>query len=156
MAYHEGKSITINIEGIENVDWRDITVERKGTTDFTVKIKGYPGVEKYINLSPLMMSFIRGHQMHIGLHEDLRNKGLGYKIYKAAINHLGFLFSSKGRRMGENVTAIWVKLEKDTDVEVYNISNFIHLGFSKSFPENKKEELIGRVQQMMLEILNKE
>jgi hypothetical protein len=67
---------------------------------------------------------LRLPQIHIILDESIRGHGVGTKLYKALINQFGGIYSSGGRRVNdESISAIYNKLSREPNIDVYWIDN---------------------------------
>ena len=83
------------------------------------------------------------YQIHIFLSGDIRELGLGFKIYKALINDFGHIFAKKEGRINDTqIPRIWEKLSSESNITSYD-NDFCNIAILDSNPD--KNELLKKV-----------
>jgi len=133
---------------LSTISWSDISIDDVGSEYLNVKLP----FGDFSNSIILRIQQTRNDllQIHLDLSNELQNIGLGYKIYKAVINYLGYIYSAKSRRMNPKINSIWKSLNDDPDVECYNNS----YGDSICFTKNKSLNYLEAKHNLLTKIGN--
>lgn len=132
---------------IKNVNWNELGVEELGDDGrlihlkitFPFKTNASDGIA--LDIQPIH-DFI--YQIHLNMSKDLRNLGLGYKIYKKLIYEFGHLYSGHGRSLNKfEIPKIWDKLRLEPDFECTTNDNGDRICVLKSNPD--KQDLLNFV-----------
>ena len=91
------------------------------------------------------------------LHQSLRGAGIGYKCYKAVINHVGWVRSSE-EGTNELSRNIWKNLIKDTDYWTFEVET--QEGYAKPkgfiiFSKSMSKEKVNQILEDFKKELNK-
>lgn len=106
-------------EKIQALDWKDLNIDQtneESPIQLKIELPVGDGMSDGIAVDLQIINDTL-FQIHITLAPELRNLGLGFKIYKAIILTYGHLYSGKGRRHNVNeVPKIWAKLDSEPEI----------------------------------------
>lgn len=135
-----------NLSKLKDIKSNDIELIELGSTGntmhFNVVIKGYEDLSDSINFD-IQVILDSLYHPHIILHETIQKNNIGYKIYKKFIEEYGHIYSSKGRRMSDNINKIINKLDKEPNISCETI-NGDWLCYLKDAPDIDKVMTVFR------------
>lgn len=127
-----------------NINWKDISVEDVGTEYLKIDLP-------YGNFSEGILLRLQEtpnglYQTHIDLAKSLQGLKLSPKIYKAVINYMGYIYSSKSRMMNPIVNKILQNLSNDSELDCYKNDSDDDICFT----QNKNKDYLNAKKDLLI------